>query len=407
MSSSLPPDSPGQGVAHVAVAPLPVRRAQVVRGPHYHVMVTGYGRGRGWRYPRPLDRGSTDAYAWMALREHRPRHALRITGLPRARSLAVAFPEARFDDPYGFLPLAADGRDEWVGLAGEAEPVEGIALEEMAVYRDGFLGTQLDLGRPLPPAEPPLGYVDTTPTAWSRFESVEHRVYVIPTRIAMPVWVEHPPGRVHQEENAREVRLDVYLADVGEAVEFDPEPNGWADSLVAEQEGAGLVDAFLALDLDPDRYLAADEEIAGFFETFGAPPELGDARDSYWSPGRRFISLKRIREVRAALPWRSADPTKRPDPALIEMSPAGTITVSETGEPVLEANLWELLAIEVMSLARQDHLGYCEASLPYSVLPCAKPFVRKRGDRGRFCSDTCRARAHWQRKHGHAPTVED
>ena len=198
--------------------------------------------------------------------------------------------------------------------------------------------------------------------------------------------------------------LDVTLFGVGPAVEFDAAERGHVDASAARLDGQPLAAAFLALDLRRD-------EIGRFFETFGAPPDLGYDGSGPWSGvpwserDRRWVSLARIGQVQDGLiaalqagrlpgaDWRLG--AMGTDPST---SPAyGEILADERGAPVWRLDLWQAIeAMAALDLAR-GAIAFCEAPKEHGKgEPCGRPFVVQRQGR-RYCSARCQSRVTTQR----------
>jgi hypothetical protein len=198
--------------------------------------------------------------------------------------------------------------------------------------------------------------------------------------------------------------LDVALFDVGPAVEFDAAEIGHVDASEARLDGLPLDAAFLALDLRRD-------DVGRFFETFGAPPDLGYDGSGIWADvpwlqsDRRWVSLARIGQAQDGLiaalqagrvpgaDWRSGalGADRSAPPAY------GEILADERGVPEWRLDLWQAIeAMAALDLAR-GAIGFCEAPKEHGKGElCGRPFVVQRQGR-RYCSARCQSRVSTRR----------
>ena len=199
--------------------------------------------------------------------------------------------------------------------------------------------------------------------------------------------------------------LDVVLLDVGAAIEFGASIGEDAQPLWA-WSGAPTPDARL-LELDLDSGQSDDRSVEGFFETFGAPPEVLTRVPDLWSAVRDpWLPLSALVQRQeslqaAAAQRRLLDPDW--EPLLVGETSVergyGELGMGADGRPVLHVTLWDAIAIRYAEALVDGRVRECQAFVPRSTTERhGKVFIAPRKDEQVYCSETCRSRM-FQRDH--------
>ncbi len=197
--------------------------------------------------------------------------------------------------------------------------------------------------------------------------------------------------------------LDALLFDVGDAIAFGEAIVATADPFSTRLAGQTIESRFLSLDM------AHPDELAQFFNVFGAPPDLGYPGHAPWSgqgwsaADGRWISLARLRQLQGAfdaflrlgrLP--GADERFGRDAHGRWRRPAyGDVRSDGRGRPLWHFDLWEAIGVALAADLDQGEIGFCEAPLGRGMATrrCGRPFVASREGRRMYCSERCHTRA--------------
>ena len=197
--------------------------------------------------------------------------------------------------------------------------------------------------------------------------------------------------------------LDVLFFDVGDAIAFGDGIVATADPFTTRLAGQTIESRFLSLDM------AHSDELASFFNAFGAPPDLGFAGDMRW-PSRdwssgdgRWISLARLRQLRAGLDEAlsrhslpGADWRLGLDARGQRLRPSyGQVRSHAGGRLLWRLDLWEAISVALASDLERGAIGFCEAPIGRgsATRPCGRPLVVSRVGRRLYCSERCHTRA--------------